>query len=423
MQVEIDWIRQLGSVDYDTATGLAVDDQGYIYITGSTQGILEGENRSENLEVWQAKYEGQDAGSCDPWLAKYDRQGNQLWVEQLCTSSDDYSLGIAINSKDYLYLTGITSGGEIDPKTEEHITAWIAQYTLEGKQIWLRRLSCPGDSYAHGIVANSEGYAFVTGYTCGLLEPQGTKLGDYDAWIAKYDPDGNQVWLRQFGSTSSDYARGIAIDGQNFIYLTGYTSGLMEENVKHPGECDAWVAKYDPDGNPVWVKQFGSSDHEVATGIVTTDDRCIYLTGYTSGRLEGGGGALGETDAWLTRYDSNGARLWIKQLGTSHADYAYGVTTDENGFVYVTGSTAGVLEGGGGHLGENDAWVAKYDEDGNQLWIKQLGTKEPDTSQAIATDRWGGIYLTGTTSGALEGGGGQIGGMDAWVARLQEVKG
>jgi hypothetical protein len=405
MKVEIDWIRQLGSVDYDTATGLAVDTHNSIYITGSTQGILEGENRSGTLEAWQAKYEGTHAGSCDPWLAKYDRDGHQLWIEQLCTDSDDYALGLATSPQGFLYLAGITSGGGTGDEGElDCITAWVAKYTLQGKLIWLKRLGSQGDSYAHGIVSDSQGNVLLTGYTSGRLQPNHHKKGDYDAWVAKYDPEGNLVWLEQFGSASSDYARGIAIDSQNFIYLAGYTSGLIEATITQPGECDAWVAKYDPNGQQLWIKQFGSSDHEVATGIAVGHDDAIYLTGYTSGVIQGGGGQLGETDAWLVKYNSAGEQLWIVQLGSVDADYAYGIATDMKGGIYLTGATAGALEGGGGQVGGNDAWVAKYDSQGNQIWIKQLGTQEPDTAQAIALDRLGCIYLTGATAGALEGG-------------------
>ena len=84
------------------------------------------------------------------------------------------------------------------------------------------------------------------------------------------------------------------------------------------------------------------------------------MTGYTSGGLDGTN--AGDSDLFLVKYNSSGAKQWTKQLGTSSAEYANGVATDSSGNVYVTGETAGGLDGtsAGGH----DLFVVKYNSDG-----------------------------------------------------------
>ena len=135
------------------------------------------------------------------------------------------------------------------------------------------------------------------------------------------------------------------------------------------------------------------------------------MGGATWGSL--GGLNAGDGDAWLARYDGAGSQVWIQQLGTSAEDRVRVAAADGLGTVYVSGTTRGSL--GGPHAGDWDAWLARYDGAGNQLWILQLGTSDKDYAGAAAPDGSGGIYVGGWTGGSL--GGPSAGSYDAWFAR------
>jgi hypothetical protein len=91
------------------------------------------------------------------------------------------------------------------------------------------------------------------------------------------------------------------------------------------------------------------------------------VTGYTSG-LENyigldGNTSLGSTDIFLVKYNSSGTKQWTKQLGTNSMDSGNGVTTDSSGNIYVTGSTSGGLDGNTSS-GSGDIFLVKYNSDG-----------------------------------------------------------
>ncbi|MCH8282423.1 MAG: SBBP repeat-containing protein, partial [Chloroflexi bacterium] len=84
---------------------------------------------------------------------------------------------------------------------------------------------------------------------------------------------------------------------------------------------------------------------------------------------------MGDADAYLRKYDGHGKEIWTQQFGTESEDHATGVTADGAGNLYVVGLTRGVFPGYTGLVGiDYDAYLRKYDGDGNELWTRQFGT-------------------------------------------------
>ena len=127
----------------------------------------------------------------------------------------------------------------------------------------------------------------------------------------------------------------------------------------------------------------------------------VYVTGFTLGGLDGNPNA-GSEDLFLVKYDTDGYPLWApptRQLGTTADDAAHGVAVDGNGNVYVTGFSSGGLDGNP-NAGLNDTFLVKYDAGGNIKWIRQWGTIGDDIATGVAVDGSGNVYVTGTTSNA-----------------------
>ncbi len=243
------------------------------------------------------------------------------------------------------------------------------------------------------------------GFTFGALG--GANNGRDDAWVIKFDGDGRQLWSRQSGTSDSDRAQGVATDTDGNVSVVGWTFGALGGANK--GSFDAWVIKFNGDSHPLWSRQPGTSDGDVAQGVTTDTDGNVYVVGYTGGAL--GGPFKGVEDAWVIKFDGDGRQLWSRQPGTSNSDRAQGVATDMDGNVSVVGFTSGAL--GGPDKGDFDAWVIKFDGDGHQLWSRQPGTSDEDEALGVATDTDGHISVAGSTRGAL--GGRNKGGSDAWV--------
>ena len=276
--------------------------------------------------------------------------------------------------------------------------------------VWLRQLGTSGDDNSDGVAIDNDGNLYITGYTWGSFD--GQNAGGRDAWVAKYDIYGNLLWTEQLGTSQSDISFGVATDKDGNLYITGSTWGSFDG--QNAGGRDAWVAKYDTQGNLLWIEQLGTSEYDRSFEVATDHEGNLYITGETSGSFDNQN--AGDNDAWVAKYDTQGNLLWTEQLGTSQSDISFGVATDKDGNLYITGSTWGSFDGQ--NAGDNDAWVAKYDTQGNLLWTEQLGTSQSDISRGVAIDNNGNSYITGFTRGSFDGQ--NAAHSDAWVAKLSQ---
>ena len=206
---------------------------------------------------------------------------------------------------------------------------------------------------------------------------------------------------QQIGTAGIDLVFSSTADSEGNVYVGGGTSGSLAG--PKLGPKDAWLAKLDSNGNQLWSEQFGTAGIE-SVWAIANDGSNIYVVGDTSGNL--GNTNQGGRDVYLTKFDSDGNQLWIQQFGTSKMDLSYAVTTDSRGHIYINGFTYGDLGGLNNNTGQNffnnteakfsafvptgDSFVAKFDSDGNQLWIQQFGTVEVEDSYGVAVDKDGG---------------------------------
>ena len=168
--------------------------------------------------------------------------------------------------------------------------------------------------------------------------------------LTKYNSSGSKQWSQTLSSSGNDDVEGIAIDSSDNIFITGYTSGGLDGNTNansnsvSAGSYDAFLIKYDSSGNKQWTKQIGTSTYEKGRSVTIDTNDNIYLTGETMGSLDGNT-VIGDIDVFLIKYNSLGTKQWTKQFGTTSTDRGVAVTTDNSSSVYVTGETSGGLDG------------------------------------------------------------------------------
>ena len=292
----------------------------------------------------------------------------------------------------------------VDDKCNEKSTTIIFLYfrnifvvyiSMSATQSWVKQFGTSNYENINAMTTGTDGAIYVGGYTTGVLS--GTNAGVYDAFLAKYDSDGNQTWVKQFGTSGNDYINAMTTGTDGAIFVGGYTGGAFSGT--NAGGYDAFLAKYNSDGTQDWVKQFGTSGNDYIYAMTTGTDGAIYVGGSTGGDLSGTN--TGIYDAFLAKYNSDGNQVWVRQFGTSDYDYIKAMTTGTDGAIYVGGYTSGDLSGT--NTGKTDAFLAKYNSDGNQVWVKQFGTSDYDYIKAMTTGTDGAIYVGGYTSGAFSG--------------------
>ena len=150
----------------------------------------------------------------------------------------------------------------------------------------------------------------------------------------------------------------------SFIYIS--CSKSSDDGSKSTGNttCTGNTTTTDNTTTSTWSKQLGTSSCDEGRGVTTDSSGNIYVTGWTNGGLDGNTNS-GETDIFLVKYNSSGTKQWTKQLGTSDWDLGNGVTTDSSDNIYVTGDTTGGLDGNTSS-GGSDIIIVKYDSSGTK---------------------------------------------------------
>ncbi|MCH8047615.1 MAG: SBBP repeat-containing protein [Planctomycetes bacterium] len=391
----IEWVRQLGTTADDYSLGVSADGLGSVYISGHTQGDLDGVN----------------AGSGDAFISKYDSSGALQWTKQLGTASIDRSFGVSADGLGSVYISGHTFG-DLDGVNAGSVAAFVSKYDSSGTLQWTKQLGSTTDDYSNGVSADGLGSVFIAGYTYGDLD--GVNAGGRDAFISKYDSSGALQWTKQLGTTSLDQSHGVSADGLGNVYISGWTEGDLDG--VNAGSGDAFISKYDSSGALQWTKQLGTTDFDASYDVSADGLGGVYISGFTDGDLDGvnAGGA----DAFVSKYDSSGTLQWTRQFGTASPDTAIGVSADGLGSVYISGKTEGGLEGV--NAGSLDAFVSKYDSSGTLRWTRQFGTTRLDIGAAVSADGLGSVYISGYTQGDLDGP--NAGGWDAFLAKITATR-
>jgi len=256
----------------------------------------------------------------------------------------------------------------------------------------------------------------------------------YGFRVASYDRtkdlviDPVLVYSTYLGGNNTDQAWGIAIDNTGAAYVAGNAASTdfpllnpIQATIGGVGSQDAFVTKINPAGTAiVYSTYLGGSTTDVARSIAVDATGAAYLTGQTDSAdfplLNPIQAALGGgTDSFVTKINPAGtAIVYSTYLGGGGIDIATGITLDNSGSAYLTGSTESTdfplmnpiqaIFGGSG-LGGNsflgDAFVTKINPAGSALvYSTYLGGIDNDSGSSIAIDASGSAYVTGSTNSA-----------------------
>jgi len=276
------------------------------------------------------------------------------------TSGNDQGEGVTVDSSNNIYVTGVVAKA-LDGNTRSGgLDFFLLKYNSSGDKQWTQQLGTSSDDSGKGVTVDSSNNIYVTGVVAKALDGN-TRSGGLDFFLLKYNSSGVKQWTLQFGTSSSDLGYGVTVDSSDNIYITGNTGGGLDNNT-NSGDIDLFLVKYNSSGTKQWTQQLGTSSEDIALEVTTDSSDNIYVTGYTKGGLDNNTNS-GSTDIFLVKYNSSGTKQWTKQLGTSSGDKGRGVTVDSSNNIYVTGFTSGGLDGNT-NLGARDIFLVKYNSDG-----------------------------------------------------------
>jgi hypothetical protein len=417
-----------GNVNNDFGRGIAVDTNGNCYVTGYFQGTAD-----FGTNIFTSR------GFDDIFVAKYDADGRVLWARQAGGADFDEGYGIAADPAGNCYVTGYIQGNSSFGSTNltsvnGSFDCFLAKYDTNGNLLWVRQAGGPEADFPYGIAADSAGNSYTTGYISATASFGTTNLvsaGDTDIFVAKYDTSGNLLWIRQAGGAGSDRGNGVAVDGAGNVFATGFFSDQAifgTATLTNSGSGDIFVLKLDSAGNFAWARRAGGTLHDFGYGIGVDAVGNSYVTGNFQGEAFFGAMSFfsaGFFDLFAAKFDANGNLVWAKKAGGSSFDHGTAIAVDRAGNSFLTGYFHG--EGGfgstnlSGPLG-HDYLAVKLDPDGTPLWGAQVGGDQDSVlGYGITLDRQGNSYVTGLFGGTTRFGDralDDVGYGDVFVAKL-----
>jgi hypothetical protein len=299
--------------------------------------------------------------------------GDVEWTRQFGTSGYDEAAGVAVGPDGSVYVAGFTeeelAGGG---GSAGHFDGFLRKYSASGAVTWTRQFGTVKGDYPYAVAVGADGNVYVVGDT-GLRVDEGGD-GDFDAFVRQYDSDGTAGWTDTFGGDTFDGAFGVAVGSDGSVYVVGWADDALAGGGGHQGGFDAYVRKYDSAGAVQWTRQFGTSEFDSAGGVAVGSDGGVYVAGSTSARSPVG--AAPQATAMRTSPSSTQTATNSGRANSAPAsrDSARAVAVGADGTIYVTGSTSGALPGGGGHAGKSDVFLRAYDAAGTVKWTRQFGT-------------------------------------------------
>jgi len=344
---------------------------------------------------------------------------------------------------------GTTFGGVAEPHA---ITGLVVSVNSVGSGYLFGEVPIPAVQWANNsagtiatvarsVAADASGNSYVTGtfygsttFGSGAGAVTVVSAGGSDAYLAKYDPDGELVWARRAGGASDDEALKISINPSGTLVVAGDFNGVATfgdgpSAITLTGTEDAFVATYDTDGEVLWVRQVGGATRSVGSSAAIDSTGNVFLTGWIIGAAEFSGTAVSGTgiaSAFVARYLADGSLDWVRVMSSAFGSLGFDVAVDAAGRAYVGGADAGIDFGNGAtypHAGGLDAFVAQFMTDGSVGWTRHMANIGNDIVFGVAVDPAGGdVFASGTFAWSVDFGGGSIvaaaGLSDAFVLRL-----
>ncbi len=280
---------------------------------------------------------------------------------------------------------------------------FVVKYDSIGNLKWAKSLY-GGTNNVNSIVTDSNENCYVLGwfknYICsGTIELESESSDDI--FIIKFNKDGEVIWIKSV--LSLDYlARpsDISIDeASNRIYITGYEDSTSTTS----NSSELFIAKYNLlNCNLIKkitiAKQIGGGQaHNNAGYGITNDGSFIYITGSLRDSAR-------YTNIYVSKLDTSLNIIWEKQFGdTTGENIGYDITLDDENNIYITGIFGGAVTFNNQTLDPQDwadLFIAKFNNDGNVLWVKSAGSNIPgykgmDFGYSICFDNNNSIYLSG----------------------------
>jgi len=411
------WATYFGGPGFEEVWAMTADQSGNVYIAGTTRsrtGIAAGGFQDSLKGVYNA------------FLIKLDASGNRLWATYFGGYGGEYGLGVATDPSGNVYLAGQTWGSPslgfngFQNTFGGGVDAFLVKFNSAGTRIWSTYYGGSGGDYYSAVTTDRKGNVYLTGVTTSTSNIafggfQNTfSGGNQDNYLVKFSPNGTRLWATYYGGPGDEEASRVATDESGNVFMssgTTSTTGIASagfQNAYVGGNEEMYLVKFDSSGNRSWATYYGTMRDQFAYAVAADRSGNVYMAGETDSPSSIAAGGFQDTlqgysGAFLVKFNPAGNRLWATYYGGAGNERAYGVITDKNNNVYLSGETGGYYENIASYGFQNIAtgnyndFLAKFDSSGSRLCATYFGQGN-ETNGYVGVDTLGNVYLAGGTA-------------------------
>jgi hypothetical protein len=434
------WGTYSGGSGQDVIYYSKTDNSNNLYVSGYTNST----SNIATIGAFQNTFGGQSSQVWgDAFVTKYNSAGTKIWSTYYGGNNSDFGSMINIDASGNVYLVGasLSTNTAAISTTGSHQSnygggsntgdAFIVKFDSNGLRLWGTYYGGTGDDYADGAILDNSGNLYVTGVTSSTVSNVISTLGSFqqnygggsnDAFLVKFDSNGNRIWGTYYGGSGIDNGLGCNFDGFGNILICGYTtstnniSTLGAHQTTFSGGAvfgDGFFAQFNATGNRLYGSYYGGLGEDYIGNVVSNTLGEVIISGSSSTNtgtsiatfgsyqpIHGGG----SYDLFMAKFNSSFVRQWGTYYGGAGND-EMGYCAVNNTGIFISGRTTNASQSvlttscsyqanyGGGFT---DACLAKFDFTGNRIWSTLYGGTGTEDSPSICTDQL--IYLTGGTN-------------------------
>ncbi len=338
------WTKSFGGDSMDVASGVAIDQADNIIVTGKFNGAT-----MVIGSIVLTKPIGQVTS--DAFIFKLDPNGNVLWAKNIGGTSLEEGKAVTTDEYDNIYLAGLFWGANVNFGVNTFSSAgaddiFITKYSSSGTAIWTKVFGSSTNESVVDICSDKNGHIYFTGeyrasnLTIGtLLTPNLDSSPTTEVYVSKMDINGNVMWTKTANCDGSDYVKGVGVDKQKNVMITGRFADFylnIDGNIFPGDQTDnpacingsgLFLIKYDSVGTFKWFQTISISKNECGLSVKTDKDDNIFVSAFGQGDT-----LLIDTmmvynhpnsATLLLKYDSNGHIIWQKAFGEGdHMGYS-----------------------------------------------------------------------------------------------------
>lgn len=337
---EVQWAKSAGSESGDGSNDIAVDQNGYVFVTGYFAG---NEMHFESTTLTSF-------GNMDIFTVRYDADGNEMWAINAGGDGFEQGIGISTDNMGNSYVTGYFSSetatfGFAEISNEGINDIFVVKYDENGIEQWVKGVGGSLYEGGTGITTDSFGNVYLTGYfaSTSLDFGNGVQIsnqGSQSVFVAKYDTDGAAIWAISSKGIGDYMAERIAVgpNGNSFVVgqFTNSNFGFDDFTFTNKGGDDIFLIQFNNDGQAIWADSMGGSNFDQGKRIYSRLDD-LYIGGsFSSNTISLGSITLNNFNAG--KDDAFFAKLNVPGLGVTETSVAESIQVYPNpnsGLVYI----------------------------------------------------------------------------------------